>query len=207
MCGGDFGFRGYYSFDEGKALNTFKNYFYAIRDPVLAAYNLNIFDTREIQNLFAGAFQKKPPKRGSSLMPKWLLGDLLSMLSNPPFEPLELADLDHVLVKTVTLSLLATGRRMVEIAAMIPDCSPVEKNSINFQWFPSFIAKAERWCDGWVPVAPEIKSISTEDSNLCPVRCFRIYFARRAEKVLQADFGGRMWPVGKIKLLSSNRKY
>ena len=140
-------------------------------------------------------------------MPKWLLSDLLSMLSSPPFEPLDLADWDHVLVKTVILILLATGRRMVEIAAMIPDCSPVEKNSIKFQWFPSFIAKAERWCDGWVPVAPEIKSISTEDSNLCLVRCFRIYFARRAEKVLQADFGGRMWPVGKIKLLSSNRKY
>ena len=64
-------------------------------------------------------------------MPKWLLSDLLSMLSSPPFEPLDLADWDHVLVKTVILILLATGRRMVEIAAMIPDCSPVEKNLSN----------------------------------------------------------------------------
>ena len=44
-----------------KALNTIKNYLYAIRDPVDALYKLDIYNSKEIPKLFRGAFQQTSP--------------------------------------------------------------------------------------------------------------------------------------------------
>ena len=182
-----------------KALNTIKNYFYSIRDPIKALYNLNIFDSSDIKKLFEGAFHERPPKRGQELMPKWLLSDLLHMLSLPPFEPLETADWDSVLIKTLCLIALATGRRFVEISAITDYCPTVNEDTIKFVWFKGFTAKMERESDGWTAVPPIISPLKSSDKTLCPVRCFRQYYALLHDMDREV-FEGRMWPVGKTQL-------
>ena len=79
-------------------------------------YGLEIGNTKEIGKLFAGAFQRRPPRKGKDLMPKWSLSELLEYLSGPPFEPLEAASWDDVLAKTIILAQLASGRRIGELA-------------------------------------------------------------------------------------------
>ena len=184
---------------EGKALNTIKNYYYALRAPVAALYDLNLKDSEEIRCLFAGAFRKKPPRKGMVIFPKWSLSDLLFYLNESPFEPLETADWDHVFVKTLILIMLATGRRMTEIAVIVSDYSTVGSDTVKFKWFPDFLAKAQREDSDWVPEPPQISAIDSTDKSLCPVRAFHRYMEFRVPMGL-SEFGGRLWPVGKISL-------
>ena len=184
---------------EGKALNTIKNYYYAMRAPVAALYDLNIKDSEEIRCLFAGAFRKKPPRKGMVIFPKWSLSELLSYLNESPFEPLETADWDHVFVKTLILIMLATGRRMTEIAVIVSDYSTVGSDTVKFNWFPDFLAKAQREDSDWAPEPPQISALDSTDKRLCPVRAFNRYMEFRVPMGL-TEFGGRLWPVGKISL-------
>ena len=184
---------------EGKALNTIKNYYYALRAPVAALYDLNIKDSEEIRCLFAGAFRKKPPRKGMVIFPKWSLNDLLLYLNDSPFEPLETADWDHVFVKTLILIMLATGRRMTEIAVIISDFTTVGSDTVKFKWFADFLAKAQREDSDWAPEPPQISAIDSTDKRLCPVRAFNRYMEFRVPMGL-SEFGGRLWPVGKISL-------
>ena len=193
-------FLGYHFFDKGRALNTIKNYFYALRDPFEALYGLEIGNTKEIGKLFAGAFQRRPPRKGKDLMPKWSLSELLEYLSGPPFELLEAASWDDILAKTVILAQLASGRRIGELAFTVYRCPSAGNDSVvSLLWADEFIAKAERVFDGWVPRAPEIRAISLADRTLCPVRAFHEYYARRTA-MGPGMYDGRLWPLGKVRL-------
>ena len=182
--------------DDDRACSTVKNYFYAIRDPVKHLYNIDIFNCFEIQKLFAAIWRLKPGIRGMALMPSWSLEDLLNYLNSPHFEPLQQADKFHKFVKTVILILLATGRRICEIAAMTSSCSFLPNGEIKFYWFEGFLAKAESHLSQWSSIPPKIVPISAEDRRLCPVRAFNIFYSDRMAPVYE----GGMWPHGKIDL-------
>ena len=62
-----------------------------------------------------GLYREKPPCRGAPL-PAWDLTDLLKYLQTPFFEPLAGVSWDRLIQKTLALILLASGRRLNEIA-------------------------------------------------------------------------------------------
>ena len=64
-----------------------------------------------------GIFNARPPNRAKP-MPLWSINLVLSVLDGPLFEPLESARPLRLLQKALFLLLLATGRRMGEVASL-----------------------------------------------------------------------------------------
>ena len=182
---------------KGRALSTVKNYYYAIRDPLPARSNVNLYDSVMISKLFAGAYHLKPPKK-TDHFPKWSLQNLLDYLNSDGFEPLERAGWDKVFRKTIILLLLATGRRCIEIAA-ITGHTDAKKSVISFEWFEGFLVKAQRDFDNWNPSPPVISALQAQDNRLCPVRALRRYIAL-SDQQDKSLWEGRMWPIGILKL-------
>ena len=181
--------------DDHRALSTIKNYFYAIRDPIFHVYKIDIMKCSDIQRLFAAIWRQCPGLRGMALMPLWSLQDALMYLNSPRFEPLESKEVDRIVEKTVFLMILATGRRVCEIAAITEDCVFLP-DGVSFNWFEGFLAKAESHLSQWNSTLPKIVSISDDDKRLCPVRAFKIFYAVRRAPAMQ----GGLWPCGKISL-------
>ena len=61
-------------------------------------------------------FIEQPPTR--HLIPTWDLGQVLQMLTGPPFEPIGQATLLHMSIKLVFLLAVATSRRGSELQAL-----------------------------------------------------------------------------------------
>ena len=112
-------------------------------------------------------------------MPSWSLEDVLNYLNSSRFEPLDQAPDYQKFEKAVILILLATGRRICEIAAMIVVCSFLPRDEIVFYWFHGFLAKAESHLSQWASTFPRIVPISAEDHRLCPVRAFNLFYTAK----------------------------
>ena len=186
-------------FLEERALNTIKNYYYAIRDPLKFLYKLDIYTCSEISQLFAGAFQLRPPKKAIELWPRWDINDLLSYLCSSVFEPLERAPWEKIMIKTIILILINTGRRMCEIAYLTIDFQTPSSNVVILNWIAGFLAKAQREFLDWTPKLPQIVASPIPHDLLCPVRAFRIYHKLRLAKGRDA-YNGMLWSASKINL-------
>ena len=184
---------------EERALNTIKNYYYAIRDPLKFLYKLDIYTCVEISQLFAGAFQLRPPKKAIELWPRWDFHELLDYLCSSVFEPLEQAPWDKIMVKTIILILINTGRRMCEIAALTIEFQTPSSNVVILNWIAGFLAKAQREFLDWTPKLPQIVASPVPHDLLCPVRAFRIYHKLRLAKGRSA-YNGMLWSASKINL-------
>ena len=77
----------------------------------------------------SGLHRLRPPDEVP--MPHWLLSDLLAFLRSPLFEPLSLASDYYVFAKTLVLLLLATGRRISEIAGLARDFKETNKITVT----------------------------------------------------------------------------
>ena len=115
------------------------------------------------------------------------------------FEPLEQAPWDKIMVKTIILILINTGRRMCEIAALTIEFQTPSSNVVILNWIAGFLAKAQREFLDWTPKLPQIVASPVPHDLLCPVRAFRIYHKLRLAKGRSA-YNGMLWSASKINL-------
>jgi hypothetical protein len=111
---------------------------------------------------------------------------VLNFLSGPPFEPLLIADMRELTLKTVFLITLATAGRVSEIHALSArsDCLRFDQDgSVCLTTFPGFIAKNKLPQSG-----PQQYTVHPlQDSVLCPVRALSVYLQRTESSRKEID--------------------
>ena len=192
--------------DLGKKHRTLLKYRAAFRHPFKFACNI------DIDSLFGELYVRAASRINSPVvsgpMPTWSLDTLLEFLNSPRFEPLEACDLLHLMWKTLALILLATGRRISEVANL---------SRISFQWngdgllylswAGNFRSKnallvekenVKRRARGLTtpPTCPSISTLVVGPQGnvlLCPLRAYTIYHRRTSgagfSKVFLWDHG------------------
>ena len=160
-----------------RAYRTIAGYKCALQLPLLFHLKLNI-DSELTRRFLQGCYARIPPACGTR-MPTWLLDDVLITLCSSAFEPIESVGDKQVFKKCLALLLLASGRRLSEIAALSRNSSRVGRR-LWLEWIPSFRAKMDR--ADWRPRPPSILPSSGDGRMarlLCPVRAFQEYISRR----------------------------
>ena len=182
---------------------TLVNDYYGIVEPLLAAFNVKInllASDSLVKHFLDGSLRDSKRKPMFDKFPCWKLQTLLDYLNSNMFEPLEEADFDCLLRKTVILTLVNTGRRACEISALTPDFSE-SKGEIQLNWYNNFVAKSERPFDNWLSSPPKLSKIDPCGSNgekqerfenLCPTRAFKLYIAKRKLKETP-EFKNYLW--------------
>ena len=157
----------------GFQYRTVAAYRCALRHPLLFACGLDI--NCELSVLFMrGVFNFRPPRKASP-MPVWSLSGLLCFLCSDLFEPLEEASILRLSQKTLFLLLLASGRRISEVAHISGRVVP-KSGALSLLWVPDF--RPKHFSPSFRPCPPSISPICSSKSRdvlLCPVRAFRIY--------------------------------
>eukprot|EP00745_Piridium_sociabile_P014347 TRINITY_DN2118_c0_g1_i2.p1 TRINITY_DN2118_c0_g1~~TRINITY_DN2118_c0_g1_i2.p1 ORF type:complete len:1001 (-),score=88.55 TRINITY_DN2118_c0_g1_i2:57-3059(-) len=118
--------------------------------------------------------------------PAWDLFLVLSVLRDPPFEPIRDCSLKHLTLKTAFLLSLASGRRCSEVhnfSGLSKDLALEPDGSMSIRFLPGFLAKNQS-SDSPSPTI-SIKPLDSgylcpddRDRFLCPVRCLRRYLKR-----------------------------
>ena len=162
----------------------------ALKQPLKYRCNVNI-DCPESVSFMRGFFNERPPARRAPTA-EWGLSDLLGLLRGPPFEPLETVSWRCCTQKTLILILLATGRRIGEVANI--SRSFVRSGPrITLLWLPEFLAKYEQ--ASFRPDHPSILPLTSDDESdllLCPVRAWSIFLRRRSQVPGSRD-DERLW--------------
>lgn len=141
---------------------------------------------RDLSDLMSYFDRKRPVV--SSLVPRWNLPWVLSWLSSEQFEPLSLAPMREVTLKTCFLIALATAARVSEVHALSTreDCLQFRQDgSVDLLTDPSFIAKNRLPSVGAqsIRITP-IKKVDRSPlaCQQCPVRALKIYLHRTKRK-------------------------
>ena len=148
--------------------------------------------TQVFRNLMRSYFRDRPPALRTA--PPWDLAVILDCLKRAPFEPMPVAQLKFVTLKTVFLITLATGRRRSEIHAIWfqgISSSMIDGNLVyTLPVLADFIAKNQLNTQGFdvtkVILVPSLQQVlgpdlwDSEDRYLCPVRALQIYLERTA---------------------------
>lgn len=140
---------------------------------------------RDLSDLVANLDRRRPAVR--SLVPRWNLPWVLTWLNSERFEPLQMAPLRDVTLKTCFLLALATASRVSEIHAFSvhPDCLQRRTDgSIQLITDPQFIAKNrlpsvgnQKVCLIPLKSADASPIVRLQD----PVRALKIYIKRTRE--------------------------
>ena len=173
-------------FDKGRGYRTLSGYRSALRLPLFLCCNLDINDL--ISNQFLrGLFSSNPPAKAKD-MPHWELNTLLSFIQSPVFEPITSVSLLRLTQKTLVLILLASGRRIKDVAN-ISRSSREDSSSdrLFLLWIDSYKPKNES--PNFHPESPSIAHLDKNNSHLlCPVRAYKRYlrvsdsFLRKGKK-------------------------
>ena len=113
--------------------------------------------------------------RYKELCPKWNLALVQAYISSPPFEPIMTASLWHLMLNTVFLLKLASGRHRNELHALSCDekCYRADGGLVTLITEPGFLAKNQKPQDSmpWL-VIPALGPMVGDhpDRKLCPVR-------------------------------------
>ena len=146
---------------QGLQYRTLTGYRSALRLPLYWGCGLEI-NTFDSDQFLRGLFNWKPPRRAAP-MPFWSLNVLLSFLQSGRFEPLDSLSAELITQKTLCLLLLASGRRISEIASLSrlsrPDPSGV---SMTLDWVPDFRPKHDD--PGFRPAPPSISFLASDGS-------------------------------------------
>lgn len=121
-----------------------------------------------------GVFNFRPPQKASP-MPVWSLSGLLCFLCSDLFEPLEEASILRLSQKTLFLLLLASGRRISEVAHISVRSVP-KSGALSLLWVPDF--RPKHLSPSFRPCPPSISPLCSPRSRdvlLCPVRAYQIY--------------------------------
>ena len=138
----------------------------------------------ELTSLFKNFEQEIP--RINNLTPKWDLNLVLNSLIQAPYEPLKLANLHNLTLKTVFLLALATTKRVSELHALshVVNHSSHWK-SVTLTFSPDFVAKTQlpgrsetSYGPITVPALSQILGPGDEEKALCPVRALKEYLKR-----------------------------
>ena len=160
----------------GRQYRTLSGYRSALRHPIFLATGVDIinFPSDFFQR---GLFAFNPPLKAKE-MPKWSLDDLLNYLKCPLFEPLESAPFSKLLLKTLCLLIIATGRRIGDIANLSRFSFPHSSyDSLCLRWVRSYNPKFRT--PKWSPSVPSIGYLRHPSGGvLCPVRAYTIYLNR-----------------------------
>ena len=123
-----------------RGYRTISGYRSALRHPFL--FGLGVDIVCPSSDLFLrGAFAFRPPLVARA-MPRWSLNRLLTFLKGPLFEPLEFATSRRLAQKTLCLMLLASGRRIDEVAHLSRlsfQSSSQSSLSLVLPWVPGYV--------------------------------------------------------------------
>ena len=168
-----------YQFNMGKQVNTVKGF----RSAIALLHKgftdgSSITSNRTLEQLVKGMFHERPMVR--RLAPPWSMTTVLETLGRPPFEPLRLASLRDLSIKTVFLLSAASARRRSAIHALSLRRGHInfESNGVRLIPDPSFLAKNQTIDFLPNPIfIPTLSSFSDteEDKVWCPVRCLKAY--------------------------------
>ena len=132
---------------------TVSGYRSALRLPLYWGCGLEVSNVVSDQFL-RGLFNLFPPRRAAP-MPIWSLNILLSFLQSGRFEPLDSVPAELLLQKTLCLLLLASGRRISEIAHLSRLFRLDQSGtSLTLDWVDGFRPKHD--ASGFRPGSPSI---------------------------------------------------
>ena len=117
-------------------------------------------------------------------------------LQSDVFEPLEDASWDLLIQKTLALILLATGRRINEIANLARS-SYLKEGRLFLKWLPGFRAKNENV--NFRAQYPSLREIGGPDKSLCPVRAYKILLEKRKGVTYYVN-NSCLWPRNQATL-------
>ena len=156
---------------------TIAAYKCALAHPLFVNFGIDFKDVR-LDMYMKGVFNSNPPC-ASAPMPCWSLDDLLSFLASEHFEPLCSKSLYTVTQKALCLLLLASGRRIGEIAQLSKKHTHRDNGEVvTIHWLPQFRPKH---CDSsFQPKFPSIERLASDNIHdlwLCPVRALNTYLS------------------------------
>ena len=176
-----FNFLAFHVVVEKRQYRTIATYRCALKLPLFIIFNINL-DGVLSDCFMRGVFNFKPPQRHAP-MPSWSLNTLLAFLKSREFEPLEGLDRRRLFQKCLCLLLLASGRRIGEIANLSKSSHwDRESGSLFLEWLPGFSPK--HFNASFQPDCPSIEAIRSDDPDdffLCPVRAYSALLNRVAE--------------------------
>ena len=172
---------------EKLAPKTIQGYRAAISHTYKAAGKWDVGKDQDLTSLIQNFFLQRPLSRPEQ--PDWDLAFVMHVLTEPPYEPLNLAKMEYLTLKTIFLVALASGKRRGELHALLAAGAGLMGNAMVLKFSPDFYAKTylpESGTNVLDPlVIPSLKGIlapnMTEDMLLCPVRALRIYLDRTAK--------------------------
>lgn len=172
--------------DKGLQPGTIQGYRSAISNKLYGSVQWDISHDPSLTRLLDSFFRDRPVT--ARCLPPWDLRVVLQSLTQAPFEPMALAPLKWVTLKTCFLVTLASGKRRSEVHALLHSRLRADDNWSKVIIEPSnrFIAKNQLARDGTAILQPiVIPSLSatlgrdlSEDRSLCPVRALRYYLDR-----------------------------
>ena len=158
----------------GRAYRTVAAYKCALAHPLWTNFGIPLSDT-SLDLYMRGVFNLDPPRPAP--MPTWFLDTLLGFLISEHFELLHSKGLLLVTQKTLCLLLLASGRRIDEVAHL-SKFHVFQQNgeSVTVHWLPRYVPKHyDRFFQPILPSFERMASDSETDLLLCPVRAFNTY--------------------------------
>ena len=174
--------------DRDLAASTIEGYRTAIGHVIKAVTGREIGKDSRLTSLINNLARTGQVKK--SLVPNWDLSLVLNTMTKSPFEPMHLAEMKYLTLKTVFLLALASGRRRGEIHALQADIQHSEHwKEITIFTDPAFVSKTELRVKGAEPLKPLVLKALTkilgpdmqEDRSLCVVRAVKFYLSRTEE--------------------------
>ena len=172
-------------FEEGKQVNTIKNY----RSAIGAVHQgfpdgSSVGTSAILQQLLQGMSNSRPTRR--LLAPSWSINGVLQALAREPYEPLHSCRLELLTRKVLFLVAAATARRRscLQALSVRPGHIRFENHGVRLIPDHQFLAKNQTltFLPGDIFI-PEISSASSvrEDKKWCPVRALKWYLHRTKE--------------------------
>ena len=168
-----------FQFQKGRAPSTIEGYRAAIADRFP---KLNLTSDVRVGRLLKSFHRDRP--RATRVTPPWDLQVVLTMLTEPPFEPLGLASPKFITWKTVFLLALASGNRRSELHAWMRNGVRFDssKQQVAISACTSFLAKNQRASEApkafkpcIIPALSHKVDKGLPDRSLCPVRALKYY--------------------------------
>ena len=161
-----------------KQYRTLGVYRCALKHPLFYIFDLDL-DCEEMVSLRCGFFNINPPARKAPSADWALETVLFYLMMGPGFEPLESASWRCLLKKTIVLFLLASGRRISELANISP-AHEWKDGRLFLQWRTGFMPKGET--RDFRPAPPSLGRMEVKGDRydvLCPVRAWSVFQGRR----------------------------
>lgn len=172
--------------EKGLLPGTIQGYRSALANHLYGKVQWDISHDPYLTRLIASFYRDKPVI--DRRLPSWDLRIVLQALTEAPFEPLGLAPLKWVTLKTVFLVALASGKRRSEIHALLHKRLRTDDKWSYVSLEPSnrFVAKNQLAREGTrilkpivIPaLAPTLSGELRKDRTLCPVRALKYYLDR-----------------------------